>query len=182
MISRSLRCGRRSSTSARSWSARIGSAPELGCAEDLPTYEELPAVARILGAGPAAFLELEILVQHDHPGPRLTGADLIVRARARIAVLERAYLADRAFVDRHGPELAARLRTERVALARMLLAEGASLEARQVLVKLDAPPVGLLLLATLPGRAVAGMVRARNDARGLARKAAAILPWLPPLW
>lgn len=36
--------------------------PELGCAEDVPTFEELPAVARILRAGPAAFLATATLV------------------------------------------------------------------------------------------------------------------------
>ncbi|MCX8102606.1 MAG: glycosyltransferase family 2 protein [Geminicoccaceae bacterium] len=159
---------------------RVGE--ELGCAEDLPTYEELPAVARILGAGPAAFLEAETLVQHDHRGPRLTGADLIVRARARIAVLERAYLTDRAFVERYGDELAARLRAERIGLVRLLLAAGASAEARALLARIAEPPAGLALVASLPGSSVARIVRARDHARGLARKAAAILPWLPPLW
>lgn len=149
--------------------------PELGCAEDLPTFEEIPAVARILGAGPAAYLDGATLVQHDHPGPRLTGGDLIARARARVAVLERAWANDPAFLARHGDELAARLRSERLGLARLLLGEGDTPAARRVLQRTERPPWELDLLARLPAPALSCALAAR---RGL-RRAAAFLPWLP---
>jgi hypothetical protein len=154
---------------------RVG--PELGCAEDLPTYEELPAVARILRAGPAAFLDGALLVQHDHPGPRLTGADQLVRARARIAVLQRSWAGDPAFLARHGEELAGRLRRERLALARLLLREGDARGARRVLEETGSPPGRLRWLARLPDPALAAGLAAR---RGL-RRLAALLPWLPLL-
>ncbi len=149
--------------------------PELGCAEDLPTFEELPAVARMLRAGPAAFLGGATLVQHDHPGPRLTGGDLIARVRARIVVLERAWADDPTFLARHGDELAARLRSERLSLARLLLGEGDARGARRVLASTDRPPRDLALLARLPAPALSCALAAR---RGL-RRAAALLPWLP---
>lgn len=149
--------------------------PELGCAEDLPTLEELPAVARMLRAGPAAFLDAATLVQHDHPGPRLTGGDLTARARARIAVLERALDDDPDFLARHGEELAARLRAERLRLARLLLGEGDARGARCVLARTARPPRELVLLARLPAPALSCALAAR---RGL-RRVAALLPWLP---
>ncbi len=151
---------------------RLG--PELGCAEDLPTFEEQPAVLRILRAGPAAFLATATLVQHDHAGPRLTRADHRARALARIAVLERAFAGDPAFLARHGAELATRLAAERVALARLLLAEGATAQARRVLAAIPTPPPELVLLARLPGPLVAAAARGR---RGL-RRALALVPWL----
>jgi hypothetical protein len=154
---------------------RVG--PELGCAEDVPTFEELPAVARILRAGPAAFLDHPTLVQHDHPGPRLTGGDLITRARARIAMLERAWDRDPAFLAQHGAELAERLRAERANLARLLLGEGEVRAARRVLADTERPPRSLVLLARLPAPALAGALAAR---RGL-RRVAALLPWLPTI-
>lgn len=153
--------------------ARVG--PELGCAEDLPTFEEIPAVARILRAGPAAYLDGATLVQHDHPGPRLTGGDRIARARARIAVLERAWADDPAFLAQHGQEFAARLRCERLRLARLLLGEGDVRAARRVLELTDRPPRNLDLLARLPASALSCALAAR---RGL-RRAAAFLPWMP---
>jgi len=154
---------------------RVG--PELGCAEDVPTFEELPAVARILRAGPAAFLDHPTLVQHDHKGPRLTGADLIARARARITVHERAWAGDPAFLARHGGELGERLRAERATLARLLLGAGEVRAARRVLEEIERPPRNLVLLARLPAPALAGALAAR---RGL-RRVAALLPWLPTI-
>lgn len=154
---------------------RVG--PELGCAEDVPTFEELPAVARILRAGPAAFLDTATLVQHDHPGPRLTGCDLVVRARTRIAMLERSWASDAAFLAGHGRALAQKLRTERLRLARLLLGEGDAAGARRVLAGVEAPPAGLALLARLPAPALATALAGR---RGLQR-VAALLPWLPTL-
>lgn len=154
---------------------RIG--PELGCAEDVATFEELPAVARILRAGPAAFLACATLVQHDHPGPRLTGADHVTRARAKIRILERAWSGDPAFLARHGAELAAHLRAERVKLARLLLGEGDARAARRVLEEIDAPPRELALLAQLPEAALRGALGVRRSLQ----RVAAILPWLPTL-
>lgn len=154
---------------------RLG--PELGCAEDLPTFEEQPAVFRILRAGPAAFLATATLVQHDHAGPRLTRADHRARARARIAVLERAFAGDPAFLARHGAELATRLAAERAGLARLLLAEGAAAEARRVLAAIPEPPPRLALLSRLPGPLVAAAATGRRALR----RACALLPWLPTL-
>jgi len=154
---------------------RVG--PELGCAEDVPTFEEIPAVARILRAGRAAFLDHPTLVQHDHPGPRLTGADHVTRARAKIQVLERAWSRDPAFLARHGAAIAAKLRTARLELARLLLAEGDSRAARRVLDEIEAPPRELALLARLPARALVSALAVRRSLR----RVAAILPWLPTL-
>lgn len=154
---------------------RLG--PELGCAEDLPTFEEQPAVVRILRVGPAAFLDTATLVQHDHAGPRLTRADHRARARARIAVLERAFAGDPAFLARYGAELAARLAAERAAFARLLLADGLAAEARAVLAAIPEPPPELVLLTRLPGPIVAAAAKGR---RGL-RRAFGLVPWLPTL-
>ncbi len=159
--------------------ARVGA--ELGCAEDLPTFEELPAVARILRAGPAAFLDTDLLVQHDHPGPRLTHARWLERAKAAVSVLERSWAADPVFLARHGEEFARKLRSERVRLARLLLAEGDTDGARRVLSTLAAPPPSLALLARMPGRWVAAGVRGHRAARLAAHKFAAFWVGLLPL-
>lgn len=158
---------------------RVGA--ELGCASDLPTSEEIPAVARILAAGPAAFLAFESLVQHDHPGPRLTDGGELVRQRVRVALLERVWASDPAFLADHGAELAAVLRGERLRLARLLLGVGAAGEARRVLARAGSPPASLALLARLPDRALATAMLARRRLRRAVERAAAILPWLPTL-
>jgi hypothetical protein len=152
--------------------------PELGCATDLPTSEEIPAVARMLAAGPAGYLAVETLVQHDHRGARLTGSGRLVRQRVRVTLLERVWSADPVLRAGHAAELEALLRAERIALAQLLLAEGAVAEARDVLARLEHAPASLALLAKLPVAAVSGALAVRRRLRAVQRRTLALLPWL----
>jgi hypothetical protein len=70
-------------------------------AEDLPTCEEWPAIARLARRGPGAFLATETAWQHGHSGPRLTGAPAHVWAAAWISTLERVWGEDAGFLAEH---------------------------------------------------------------------------------
>jgi hypothetical protein len=132
----------------------------------------------MLAAGPAAYLAAETLVQHDHRGTRLTGSGRLVRQRVRVTLLERIWSADPALRAGHAAELEALLRAERIALAQLLLAEGAVAEARDVLARLEHAPASLALLAKLPVAAVSGALAVRRRLRAAQRRALALLPWL----
>src|SRR5689334_10500033 len=71
---------------------RRSALPEgLRCAEDLPTYEDWEGVARIARRGPGAFIARDLVLNHRHAGPRLSGARHLAKLQARAAILERVW-------------------------------------------------------------------------------------------
>ncbi len=75
--------------------------------EGLPTYEEVECFARIARLGPCAYLDVDTALQRAHSGPRLTDADAIQVATARLSIISRTWAAYEVFVRDHGEEICA---------------------------------------------------------------------------
>jgi hypothetical protein len=121
-------------------------------AEDLPLYEDWVCFGRLARAGLAAYLDCETAWQYGHAGPRLTGADRVVAASARLAVLKSVWGADAEFLAQHRAAFERVSSDARTARARALIAEGRTPEARIELELLVGAPWPYRLLAALPGR------------------------------
>lgn len=123
----------------------------LGCAEDLPTFEDWEATARLARCGPAAFLDHEILLNHGHDGPRLSRTDWLTKLQTRLVIVERVWGRDAAFLAEHGDTYEALRRALELALAREYLARGEVGQARAALTRAGSGPWSYRLLARLPG-------------------------------
>jgi glycosyltransferase involved in cell wall biosynthesis len=130
--------------------------------EDLPLFEDWECYARLSGKGQAAFLDCETAINHGHPGPRLTDADHVERAEARLKLMERVWGADRAFLAGHGPEYAAVQRERLLEKTRGLLARGNTRDAAATLQVLEEAPAGYKVLAALPGPVTSGILGVRR--------------------
>jgi glycosyltransferase involved in cell wall biosynthesis len=70
--------------------------------QDLPTYEEWECFGRMAAAGPVAYLDCHTAWQCAHDAPRLTDADAVRCAEARITLLTRVWGSDSAFQAKYG--------------------------------------------------------------------------------
>ncbi len=118
---------------------------------EIPRYEDWACFGRLAGAGTGAYLNLETAFQLGHTGDRLTDADELATAEARIIVLERVWGANPDFLKEHGDYYRNILENQRIMRARELLAQGFSGPAGEELRKVSRPPLKLRLLAALPG-------------------------------
>ena len=135
--------------------------------EDLRFCESWAYSSAISALGPAAFLDVDTIIQHDHFGPRLTGVDILKQTASRLTVLERQWGKDEAFLARHRPELYARMDEERMLRIREFIASSQPAFARQELSQLHGgAPAVLRLLSALPRPAVQLMNFARALLKG----------------
>ena len=131
-------------------------------AEDLPTYEDWECFGRLSGRGLGAYLASETAWQHGHAEPRLTDADTIHAARARIAVLQRVWGMDVDYLAKHAREFRSVLTTQQHVLIRALLRNGNLEEARELLSRLENAPVSWRVLSRLPRTLVQQGIHART--------------------
>ena len=103
---------------------RRDAGPALRFAEDLPLYEDWECFARLARAGPVAFLDCETAWNHGHLDRRLTDADTLAQARARLTMIRRVWAADAAFLAAAGGEVRRTLRVEQRRRARGVLRRG----------------------------------------------------------
>jgi len=136
-------------------------------AEDLPTYEDWECFGRLARTGPAAYLDLETAWQYGHAGPRLTDADELQEATARIAMLQRVWGADPAFLARYRDRFDSTLQEERLRRTRALLVRGRTREAHQELRLMKNGPSHYRLLASLPGWITRRLLAIRRSLRKL---------------
>jgi len=150
-------------------------------AEDVKTYEDLECFGRLALAGPACFLDIETAIQHGHRGSRLTDADEIVCADARLRILPRVWGQDASFLRRHRAEYEETVQSDRLTRARELLNRGRVREARLDLRELKYAPRSYRLLARLPGAAVPTVLRIMRPLRVQAHAAAqrVLAMWAP---
>jgi GT2 family glycosyltransferase len=135
-------------------------------AEDLPTYEDWECFGRLAAKGPAAYLDCETAWLHQHDRPQLTKADALTNATARLAVLERVWGRDPAYLSAHAEEFRAVVREQRLVRLRKLLALARGQEARAELRRLPDPPRSLRLLARFPAPALRLLILARQSLAG----------------
>ena len=88
-----------------------------------------------------AYLACETARQHAHDGPRLTGAGDLARATATLAMFERVWGADPAFLKQHGELYARAVQEQRQRRVRALLGLGRTAEALRELRDLEDSPV-----------------------------------------
>lgn len=120
-------------------------------ADDVPTYEDLQCFGRLAFAGPAAYLDHETAIQHGHADARLTDAPTRRKAESCIRILERIWGQNVEFVRQFQAEYSRRLGGQYTLLARCLIKEGRTVEARAALANAG-PGLWLYRLwAYLPG-------------------------------
>jgi glycosyltransferase involved in cell wall biosynthesis len=134
-------------------------------AEDLPVLENKECFARLAGRGPAAYLDTDTTWQNGHSGPRLTHTHKVEWSTARLAVIDRVWQRDPAFVDRYRDRLARAVRQQHLERAKLLLTLGRTREARDDLRQVPNTPVKIRLLSALPGSVLQGMLMVRNRLR-----------------
>lgn len=134
-------------------------------AEDLRRFQDWECFGRLAGAGRAAYLDCETQWNRDHAGARLTRADEVYCESARLAVLERVWGSDPAFLERHGERYRAVVGAHRRARAKALLAEGRTAEARSDFRTAGYGGLADRVLAALPGPVVRALVSARRRLR-----------------
>jgi glycosyltransferase involved in cell wall biosynthesis len=139
---------------------RAGTA--LRFAEDVPTLEDWECFGRVLGAGPAAFLDCDTAWQWGHSGPRLTDAGTDKVVGARLKLLERVWGADGAFLARHGDNYRRVRAAQHLRRAACLIHQGRTREARLDLRRAGTSPLMYRLLAAMPGPLTRGLLRLRR--------------------
>jgi glycosyltransferase involved in cell wall biosynthesis len=144
---------------------RSGASAAFRFAEDLPTYEDWEAFARLAREGPAAYLDCETAWQWSHDGPRLTGADAFVRATTRLTLLRRVWGDDPDFLARERAAFDRVRRQQHLVRARWLIARGRMSDARAELAAAGDAPMSHRLAAALPGAVARGLWSARERLR-----------------
>jgi glycosyltransferase involved in cell wall biosynthesis len=131
--------------------------------EDLRICEDWLCFGRIARNGPAAYLDCTTVLNHGHAGPRLTGEQgQLGLISARIAITERLWGRDAAFVSAY-PDRYRRVLTELyTSRARWLISHGRTTEARADLRRAGHSSQSLRLLALLPGQLAHGLGAARR--------------------
>jgi glycosyltransferase involved in cell wall biosynthesis len=129
--------------------------------EDLPTFEDWECFGRLSLQGECAYLDTETAIQHYHHGPRLTDANYLKCATARITTLQRVWGADAEFLRFHREAYERTLFEQRKIRVRYLLAEGSGNEALVEMSGLSGWPLTDRVLAKVPSwitrRAVAAI-------------------------
>jgi glycosyltransferase involved in cell wall biosynthesis len=142
---------------------RAGNA--LWFAEDLPTYEDWECFGRLARAGLAAYLDCDTAWQYGHGGPRLTDADALLTATARITTLMRVWGTDTHFLATHKDRFEAALLAERLKRVRSLIAYGRTHDARQELRLVAGAPLTHRLISLLPGTLAQALLALRRTLR-----------------
>jgi glycosyltransferase involved in cell wall biosynthesis len=138
-------------------------------AEDMPVLENKECFARLAGTGPAAYLDIETTLQNAHAGPRLSQAHKVGWSTARLAVFERVWMQDAAFMARHGERVRKAVRDERLNRARLHLSLGQTREAREDLkLVTNDVPASYRLASLMPSPLLRGALKLRFALTGKA--------------
>jgi glycosyltransferase involved in cell wall biosynthesis len=122
--------------------------------EDVGLYEDLECFARLARRGLACYMDVETALQYGHEGPRLTDADLVTQGRTAMRIAARVWGADAEYLRDHQDAYCLVMDLHRRKVARGLIAEGRSAEARRELSLLARPAPLLAAQSVLPRRFV----------------------------
>lgn len=111
--------------------SRVGDALRFGV--DLPRLADWECFARITRGGLGAYLDVDTAVQRSHTGARLSKQGPFLFAQSRLAIIERTWVQDEAFMKAHGDEVRGLLQSTRRLLVRQLILGNRPNEARAVL-------------------------------------------------
>ena len=161
---------------------RAAAGDALRFSEDLETYEDVECFIRLSRRGPAAYLDVETAQQTDRATGRLSDLPRQTRLRCHLAILERTYGRDTAFLQRHGRHYRRTLRRMRAQLLRTQIAAGQFAAARSTLAGLPSAPLHLRLFLRLFLRLDDARCRTALDRYRSVRRTAARWPGhAPPL-
>lgn len=119
--------------------------------EDLPTFEDYDCFIRLSKLGTAAYLDCATAINHGHSGLRLQGIDRIAKARARMAVLERNWGRDEAYLRDHGEAYQSVMDEMKRYEIKQLVLQGETKAARDRLKEVKGVPGSIRLLSRFPG-------------------------------
>lgn len=139
---------------------------ELRFAEDMPVLENKECFARVAGTGLAAYLDTETTVQNAHAGPRLSQGHKLGWSTARLAVYERVWMKDPAFMAKHGEKVQSAVRAERLNRARLHLSLGQTGDARADLRHVQNIPASYRLASLMPAPLLKGAIGLRRALTG----------------
>jgi glycosyltransferase involved in cell wall biosynthesis len=132
-------------------------------AEDLRICEDWYCFARMARCGPVGYLDRATVLNHGHAGLRLTGEQgQLGLITARIAITERLWGRDAAFLAAHADRYRRVLANQYTSRARWLISHGRTAEARSDLRHAGRSPQSLRLLSLLPGQLAHGLGAARR--------------------
>lgn len=137
--------------------------------EGVATWEDWECFGRLTRRGPLFYLDYLGAVQYSHRGPRVTDANWVMRAEARLAVLENVWGSDPKFLGKYGNEYRALVEEQKILKVRGLIVLGRTREARGEIRKLAAPPLKYRIASWLPGRLMLSLVSVRRAVRTPAR-------------
>ncbi len=130
--------------------------------EGAKTYEDWECFGRLARRGAAAYLDVETAVQYAHAGTRLTDADQLTCAEARLTVLRNVWGDDPAFLAKAGEDYRALVREQELLRVRGLLVHGRTPEAREGIRRLGAAPLSYRLLSILPATLLVTLLEVRR--------------------
>jgi hypothetical protein len=130
--------------------------------EGLATYEDWECFGRLSRKGPAAYLDCETAWQISHPGDRLTRADILYTATARITLMQRVWGSDEEFLKENEALYYQTLSHQRLLKTRGFLKQGATREARAELEKINGAPFAYKLMAAFPPSLAMRIVKLRR--------------------
>lgn len=113
----------------------VGDALQFGV--DLPRLADWECFARIARMGNGAYLDVDTAVQRAHAGPRLSKGGALPFALSRLAIVERTWARDEAFMRVHRDEVEDLLASTRRSAVRELIRANQRDEARAMLPRLQ---------------------------------------------
>ena len=145
---------------------RMEASDALHFGEGLSTYEDWECFGRLARKGPGAYFDCETAWQISHEGDRLTRADILSMATARITLMKRVWGEDQDFLKSHGDLYNRTLDEQRLLMVRGLIAHGKTREARSELRNLKQAPLSYKLMAMLPNPVATGIVKLNRLFKG----------------
>jgi glycosyltransferase involved in cell wall biosynthesis len=145
---------------------RKEAAEALHFGEGLPTYEDWECFGRLSRKGPGAFFDCETAWQISHTGDRLTRADILNTATARITLMQRVWGEDQEFLRLNGDLYRRTLDQQRLERVRGLITHGDTRKARSEIRDLRPVPLSYRLLASMPGPVVSTIVKLKRKVAG----------------
>lgn len=131
--------------------------------EQIETFEDLACFAQLSQAGPAAYLDCELVRQWAHDRGRVSDDGGAFRhAGARLVILDRIWGRDPEFLARYGARYLRRRTALHLLRSRWYLRRGRTREARQELAQAASSPWSYRLLATLPSTVTWGLLSLRG--------------------
>jgi glycosyltransferase involved in cell wall biosynthesis len=119
--------------------------------EDIPLYEDWEYFSIVAQKGLVSYINLETAINHGHPSPRLTDADLLIKTETRIKLLKRIWGSNRDFLNEFGDRYNQVLQEQYLTLLKCCLYMGDKKKSKKIKQDLYTYPLHIGILSSLPG-------------------------------